>query len=101
MPASGTEGVRVEAQQDVIVSETPLGDVVNGTLEKGQSATAVCFVRQATTNAGFSGSAIKVDVGDVSGYAAVTNFPKDPADRQMVFDKDADSLQDRLPSCSE
>ncbi len=65
MPASGTEGVRVEAQQDV------------------------------------SGSAIKVDVGDVSGYAAVTDFPKDPADRQTVFDMDAGSLQDRLPSCSE
>lgn len=99
--ASDTERVPVEAQRDVIVTETPLGDVVSGALEKGQSATAVCLVRGATTNAGFNGSAIKVEAAHVSGYAAVTDLATDPAERQMIFDVDESTLQDRLPSCPE
>lgn len=98
-PASEPNGIQVEAQQDVMVSAEPLGDVVNGRLNGGQSATALCFVRQAQTNAGFRGSAIKVDAGSLVGYAAVTDFPDEPTERQMLFDIDEDALRTRLPSC--
>lgn len=101
MPANEPEGVRVDARQDVNVSDNPLGDVVNGTLKEGQSATALCLVRHARTNAGSSGSAIKIRTGSLSGYVAVTDFPEEPADRQKVFDVNEDSLRDRLPSCSD
>jgi hypothetical protein len=98
-PASEPEGVWVEARQNVHVSDRPLGDVVIGDLKEGERATALCFVAQAQTNAGFEGSAIKVEAGSLSGYAAVTDFPEDPMDRQMVFNLDAETLRDRLPSC--
>ena len=99
--SSDPEGVHVEARQDVMLSDDPLGDVVVGELEKGDEVTALCFVRRAQTNAGFFGSAIKVTTGDVTGYAAVTDFPKDPADRQAIFDLEAETLRDRLPACSQ
>jgi hypothetical protein len=98
--ASDPGGVRVEARQDVMLSDNPLGDVVVGDLERGDELTALCFVRRAQTNAGFFGSAIKVNSGDLTGYAAVTDFPEDPADRQAIFDLDAEALRDRLPACS-
>lgn len=93
------DGVDVQARQDVLVSQEPLGDLVIGTLEKGASATALCFVRHATTGTGLDGSAIRVQAGDLVGYAAVSDFPPDPADRQMLFDAGEDSLRDRLPAC--
>lgn len=98
---SGTGGVRVQARQDVILSDHPLGDVVVGDLEQGDEVTAVCFVRRAQSNAGLFGSAIKVTTGDVEGYAAVTDFPEDLVDRQSTFDLDAETLSGRLPECSE
>jgi hypothetical protein len=98
--SSDPEGVRVEARRDVMLSDNPLGDVVVGDLEQGDEVTALCFVRRAQTNAGFLGSAIKVRTGDLTGYAAVTDFPEDPADRQAIFDLDEEMLRDRLPACS-
>ena len=97
---TGLGGVGVEARRDVMVTDTPLGDVVIGTLEHGDEGTASCFVRRAQTNAGFFGSAVEISVGDVSGYAAVTDFPADPADRTANFDLDEDALRDRLPTCA-
>lgn len=99
--SSDPAGVRVEARQDVMLSSHPLGDVAVGDLEQGDEVTALCFVRRAQTNAGFFGSAIKVTTGDLTGYAAVTDFPEDPADRQAIFDLDAETLRDRLPACSQ
>lgn len=99
--SSDTEGVRVEARQDVMLSDNSLGDVLVGDLEHGDEVTALCFVRRAQTNAGFFGSAIKVTTGDLTGYAAVTDFPEDSADRQAIFDLDAETLRDRLPACSQ
>jgi hypothetical protein len=102
-PGTTTTGlgeVRVEARRDVMVTDTPLGDVVSGTLEHGDEGTASCFVRRAQTNAGFFGSAVKISVGDVSGYAAVTDFPADHAGRTANFDLDEDALRDRLPTCA-
>lgn len=83
-----------------MVSTVALGDVVGGTLKKGQSAYALCFIREALTSAGFTGSVIKIRSGDVSGYAAVTDFPKDPADRKTMFSLDEDTLRARLPFCA-
>jgi len=57
-------------------------------------------VNRAQTNTGSFGSAIKVRTGDVTAYAAVTNFPEGPALRQAIFDLDADALRERLPACS-
>ena len=99
--SNDTEGVRVEARQDVMLSDNPLGDVAVGGLEQGDEVTALCFVRRAQTNAGFFGSAIKVTTGDLTAYAAVTDFPEDPADRQAIFALDAETLRDRLPACSQ
>lgn len=101
MPDTDAGGVNVEAQRDVLVTATPLGDEVTGTLEQGQAATAVCFVKEATTNAGVNGSAVKIEGSNVSGYAAVTSFPEDPADRRTMFDIAENVLQDRLPTCKE
>jgi hypothetical protein len=78
--SSDTEGVRVEAQQDVMLSDNPLGDVAVGDLEQGDEVTALCFVRRAQTNGGFFGSEIKVTTGDLTAYAAVTDFPADPSE---------------------
>ena len=98
--SSDTDGVRVVAQQGVMLSDNPLGDVEVGGLEKGDQVTALCFVPRAQTNGGFFGSAIKVTTGDLDGYAAVTDFPLDPSDRQAIFDLDKQTLRDRLPTCS-
>ncbi len=98
--SSDDGGVRIEAQQDVMLSDNPLGDVQVGGLEQGDEATALCFVRRAQTNAGFFGSAVKVATGDLEAYAPVTDFPHDPSDRQEIFDLDAETLRDRLPPCS-
>lgn len=98
--SSDPEGMRVKARQDVMLSDNPLGDVAVGDLEPGEEVTALCFVRRAQTNTGRFGSAIKVRTGDVTGYAAVTDFPEDPAERQAIFDLDAEALRDRLPACS-
>jgi len=92
--------IRVEAQQDVLLSEEPLQDLVLGHLRQGDQVTALCFVRRAQTNMGFFGSAIKVNTGDVTGYAAVTDFPHDPADRKQIFDLDSEDLRNRLPACA-
>lgn len=99
--SSDSEGVRVEVRQDVRLSDNPLGDVELGHLERGYEVTALCFVRRAQTNAGFYGSAIKVKTGDLTAYAAVTDFPEDPSDRQAIFNLDAETLRSRLPACSQ
>lgn len=93
------EGMRVEAQQAVLVTDEPLGDVVSGELEAGDAATALCFVAEAQTNTGAAGSAIKIESGRLSGYAAVASFPADAAGRAMVFDVNERDLWERLPSC--
>jgi len=106
LPACSTDtatdpgGVRVEAQRDVMLSVNALGDVAVGELEQGEEVTALCFVRRAQTNAGLFGSAIKVREGSRTAYAAVTNFPEDPVDRQAIFNLDSKALRDRLPACS-
>lgn len=69
-------------------------------MERGDEVTALCFVRRAQTNAGFYGSAIKVTTGHLTAYAAVTDFPEDPSDRQAIFNLDAETLLNRLPACS-
>lgn len=98
-PADDPDGLRVVARSDVDISQDPLQDVVRGSLEAGDDATALCFVERARSQVGLIGSAIKVRVGDVTGYAAVTDFPADPADRQQMFDLDATTLRERLPAC--
>ncbi len=82
-----------------MITNDPLGDVVMGELTPGDTATAVCFVADAQTNTGAEGSAVRIESGGVSGYAAVADFPQDPADRMMIFDLDEDDLRERLPSC--
>ena len=94
-----TEGVRVVAQQDVMLSDAPLGDVEVGGLSQGDQVAALCFVPRAQTNGGFFGSAIKITTGEGEAYAAVTDFPSDPSERQAIFDLDEDALRDRLPAC--
>ena len=98
-PSGEPDGVRVVAQEDVMISQTPLGEVGSGDLESGDEATATCFVRRAPAQVGAISSAIKVRVGDVTGYAAVTDFPEDPADQRQMFDLDAETLARRLPAC--
>lgn len=93
-------GIRVVAQEDVVISQEPLQDVVRGHLRSGDDAIATCFVRRARSQVGAIGSAIQISVGDVTGYAAVTDFPEDPADRRQMFDLDAETLRQRLPACA-
>lgn len=100
-PSAGSaEGIRVEARQTVLVTDEPLGDVVQGELEAGDAATALCFVAQARTNTGAAGAAMKIKYGRLAGYAAVTDFPDDPADRVMLFDVNDTDLRARLPICA-
>ena len=87
------------AQRDVMLSDSPLGDVVVGDLGQGDEVTAWCFVSRAQTNAGFLGSAIQVTTEDLVAYAAVTDFPENPSDRQANFDVDEKTLRDRLHAC--
>jgi hypothetical protein len=94
------DGLRLVAQDDVMLSDTPLGDVQIGRLTAGDEVTALCFVRRAQTNAGFIGSAIQVVSGEGTAYAALTDFPADPADRRATFDVEPDAIGDRLPACS-
>lgn len=94
-----SHGVSVRARDDVRVSRAPLGDVVVGTLEKGRTATAVCFVRAARTSTGRRGSAVRVEAGRLTGYVPVTDFPAHRADRRPVLDPDGDTLRRRLPPC--
>ncbi len=104
--ACGTEssgvsdgGIRVEARQAVLVTGQPLGDVVVGVLKAGDAATAVCFVVKAQTNTGAVGSAVKIKSDRLSGYAAVSAFPPDAADRSMIFDVNERDLRERISSC--
>jgi hypothetical protein len=92
-------GLRVVAQQDVMLSDSPLGDVVVGDLGQGDEVTAWCFVSRAQTNTGFLGSAIQVTTEDLVAYAAVTDFPEDPSERQANFDVDEKPLRDLLHAC--
>lgn len=98
-PAGSAQGIRVEARQTVLVTDEPLGDVVDDELEAGDAATALCYVADARTNTGAAGAAVKINSGGLSGYAAVTDFPDDPADRVMVFDVNDSDLRAGLPSC--
>ena len=100
-PASGADGIVVEARSDVLVTEEALGDVATGTLRAGDAARALCYVAGARSQAGITGDAIRVERGDISGYAAVTDLPDDPADREMIFDIGQESLRGRLPDCSD
>ncbi len=93
------EGMRVEVRQAVLVTNEPLGDVVRDELQAGDSATAVCFVPEAQTNTGAVGSAVKIESGRLSGYAAVTTLPAEAADRTPVFNVNENDLRERLPSC--
>lgn len=97
---TATDGVEVKARQDVQISDEPLGDVVIGSLDAGDTATAVCFVAHARTNTGVAGTAVQVEAGRVTGYAAATDFPDDAADRTMTFDLDEGALRERLPPCT-
>lgn len=98
-PERASGGVVITAQRDLKVSDTPLGDVIVEELEQGERVTALCLVLLAQSSAGSVGSAIKVKVGSRTGYAAITDFPVDPADRQRVFDLDQQALQEALPTC--
>ena len=97
--ADSAHGIRVEALQTVLVTDEPLGDVVGGEMETGDTAIAVCFVAEARTNTGAAGAAVKIESDGLSGYAAVTDFPDDPAAQQMVFDVNDSDLRAGLPSC--
>lgn len=98
---SRADGIGIEARQDVPVSDKPLGDVVLGTLRAGDTVWAVCYVDGAQTNAGVSGSAVKIESAGLSGYAAVTSMSADPADRERLFDTDQDALRGGLACCSD
>ncbi len=91
--------MRVEARQDVLVTNEALGDVVDGELEAGDAATALCFVPEAQTNTGATGSAIKIEAGRLSGYAPVTTLQAEVADRAPIFDVSDGDLRESLPSC--
>ncbi len=100
-PDHNASGMQIRAQQDVLVSNEPFGDVLLGDgLQTGDTVTAVCFVKTARTMTGQIGSAVKVENGGVVGFAAVTDFPEDPADRQLLFDVDEDTLASQLPTCT-
>jgi len=98
-PEGASGGVVITAQRDLKVSDTPLGDVIVEELEQGERVTALCLILLAQSSAGSVGSAIKVRWGSRTGYAAITDFPVDPADRQLVFNLDLESLQGALPIC--
>jgi hypothetical protein len=93
------ETMRIEARQAVLVTNEPLSDVVWGELEAGDAATALCFVPEAQTNTGAAGSAVKIESGRLSGYAAVTTLQAGTADREPVFDVSEGDLRNGLPSC--
>jgi len=97
--ADSAGGIPVEARQSVLVASEPLGDIVEGEMEAGDAATALCFVPEASTNTGATGAAIKIKARGLSGYAAVTDFPDDPANRLMLFDVNESELRTGLPSC--
>ena len=99
--AGPATGLRVEAQQHVLVTDEPLGDVVSHELQPGDRVTAVCFAGAAQTNTGAEGSAIEIEAGRRSGYAATTDFPEEPSDRSMIFDVTEDRLRERLPACDD
>lgn len=100
-PEKDSDDVSVEAQRDVMLSNSPLGDVITGDLAQGDEATALCFVPRARSSGGFVGSAVKIDAGGDTGYAPVTDFPSDSAERQMIFNLDQDALRTGLPECPE
>ena len=98
-PAAPGAELRLEAQQDVLVTEQPLGDVVSRDLEAGDVVTALCFVSAAQTNTGARGTAVRTEAGRRPAYVATTDLPDDLADRMPVFDVGEAELRDRLPAC--
>ena len=54
---------------------------------------------EAPTAHGIAGSAIQVTAEDLVAYAAVTDFPEDPSDRQANFDVDEKTLRDLVHAC--
>lgn len=94
-----SKGVAVQVERDVKVSDTPLGDVIVDDLNQGDRVTALCLVPRAQSSGGFTGSAVKLQTGSHTGYAAVIDFPVDPTNRQFVFDLDIEALQKNLPTC--
>lgn len=94
-----TEGVRVTAAREVWVGRSPLGDVVVASLAAGDSATASCFEARAQTNGGATGSAVRVEVGDVSGYAAVAIRDPETDGRVTFLEQSETWLRDHLPGC--
>ncbi|KRF08622.1 hypothetical protein ASH00_02665 [Arthrobacter sp. Soil782] len=92
--------MEISALQDVLISLEPLEDVMVGMIREGDVATALCFVPEAQTQAGDTGSAVRIEAGQDTGYVPVTNFPPDPADRTNLFDVGEDALRTKLPTCS-
>ena len=92
-------GIDIQAETPVVLTREPLGDVVLGRLSAGKTVRATCFVTAAQTNAGLRGSAVKVHVDDVSGFAATTTFPARGGDRQPIFDMSTRQLTSRLDAC--
>lgn len=64
-------GMKIEARQDVRVSEEPLGDVGIGMVGAGDVATALCYV------------------------------PKNAENRRALFDVGQDILSSKLPACTD
>ena len=97
--SSAVVGKQVEARLQVQITDEPLGDVVLGELRAGDRAAADCFVEQARSNAGLTGSAVRITSGRTTGYTAVTTFPPDPTARRLIYDIGEEALRRTLPPC--
>lgn len=92
-------GMDIQAGTPVMLTRQPLGDVVVGRLSAGDIVRATCIETVAQTNAGFRGSAVKVTLDDVSGFAATSTFPTKGGGRQAIFDMSTEQLTSRLDPC--
>ena len=93
------QGVTVTAAREVLVSTTPLGDAGVASLVEGDSVTASCFVARAQTNIGARGSAVRVEAGDETGYAAVAIRDVETDERITFLEQSEHWLRSHLPEC--
>jgi hypothetical protein len=61
--------------------------------------TASCFVARAQTNIGARGSAVRVEVGDETGHAAVAIRDVETDERITFLEQSEHWLRSHLPEC--
>lgn len=87
----------VTVERGASVTTEPLGDVVIGELEVGQTVSVECIRTNARTNAGVRGGAAYLY--DVEGWVATSTPPHNEQHHENIFSVSHEELVRTIPSC--